>query len=299
MHRNRLGELLVMDGVLSPHDLKESLALSRAAGVPLGKILVERQIVGKSVIRQTLVEQCALRFMMTAITFLMAFASLGGAKPTNAASIRDVPARMAFTPVSAAAPLEHYPKLFGSTEKESHSLSPFTKWIDMFDRFDASLNTAEGQQEMGALKQRISYLQGHSIAEMAEGVNEIINRVPYIGDERIYGKSDYWATPVEFLKKGGDCEDYAITKYVALRTLGVPEERLRLLVLQDLKKNIPHAVLIVYADSGALILDNQLKTATPAERISHYKPIFSINREAWWLHTKPKNNISVMASAAR
>ena len=50
---------------------------------------------------------------------------------------------------------------------------------------------------------------------------------------------------------------------------------------------------------GAVILDNQIKTVTHVDRISHYKPIFSINRDSWWLHTKPKGNVTVVASSSR
>ena len=40
---------------------------------------------------------------------------------------------------------------------------------------------------------------------------------------------DYWATPVESLRKGeADCEDYAIAKYFTLRQLGVADDKLRI-----------------------------------------------------------------------
>ena len=73
----------------------------------------------------------------------------------------------------------------------------------------------------------------------------------------------------------------------------------RIAIVQDLQKNIPHAVLVVYTDQGSMILDNQIKTAIDSNRVSHYKPIFSINQNAWWLHTAPKGNVTVVASAAR
>ena len=152
---------------------------------------------------------------------------------------------------------------------------------------------------MAAFKSQLETLRGLPASKMIAGVNDIVNRVPYINDSNIYGQSDYWATPVEFLKNGGDCEDFAITKYVALRALGVPEERMRILILQDMQKNIPHAILVVYTDNGPVLLDNQIKSVTSVDRVSHYKPIFSINRDGWWLHTKPKGSVTVVASASR
>ena len=300
LHKNRLGELLVLDGFISHDELSQALAISKERGTPLGKVLVDDEIVDIDVIRQTLVEQFMLRVMMAVMTLFISFAGMaGGAKTARAASIKDVPARVAFQQAAAYAPVSQYPKLFGSSEKQSSSLSAFTKWTSMFDRFDAALNTSDGQAAMTNFKSQIEFLRGLPMAQMVSGVNDVVNRIPYVGDSANYGQSDKWATPVEFLKNGGDCEDFAITKYVALRALGVPEERMRILILQDMQKNIPHAILIVYTDAGAVLLDNQIKTVTSVEKVSHYKPIFSINRDSWWLHTKPKGNITVVASSSR
>jgi predicted transglutaminase-like cysteine proteinase len=127
----------------------------------------------------------------------------------------------------------------------------------------------------------------------------MMNKKRYVTDSANYGKSDYWATPIEFFQKGGDCEDFAIAKYTALRALGVPDNRMRIAIVQDQQKNVAHAILIVYTDQGAMILDNQLHAAVKAEKVSHYKPIFSINQNAWWLHTAPKSNVTRVASAAQ
>ncbi len=300
MQKNRLGELLVLDGKLSPSDLKQALAISKSTGKVLGQVLADEELVPSSVIRQTLIEQFFLRSALALLTVFISLGSMGIFSQARAGGgIKDVPARVAFQQASAYSSVAQYPKLFGSTEKQSSSLSAFTKWTGMFERFDAALNTSEGQQSMNNFKSQLESLRGLPMNKAIEGVNSIVNRVPYVNDNVIYGKNDYWATPMEFLKNGGDCEDYAITKYVALRALGVPEDRMRILILQDLQKNIPHAVLVVYTDNGAMLLDNQIRSVTPIERVSHYKPIFSINREAWWLHTKPKGNVTVVASSSR
>ncbi len=300
LHKNRLGELLVLDGFISPSELQQALIISKSRGHTLGQVLVADNVVDEAVIRQTLTEQFMLRVMMAFLTIFISFAGMaGGAKNARAGSIKDVPARVAFQEAAAYAPIGQHPALFGSSEKSSTSLTAFTKWTDMFSRFDAALNTSGGQQSMNDFKAQIDFLRGLPLNKVLAGVNDIVNRVPYISDQALYGQSDRWATPIEFLKNGGDCEDFAITKYVALRALGVPEERLRILILQDMQKNIPHAVLVVYSDTGPVILDNQIKTVTHVERISHYKPIFSINRDAWWLHTKPRGSVTVVASSSR
>lgn len=296
--KNRLGELLVLGGALSPQELHHALKDSRERGVQLGHVLVEDNLVSKNIIRRTLVEQFALRCSMTAVAVIISCASMGVAKQARAGQVLDVPGQISLVQASFAK-ASYHPKLFGSKEKRSSSLKAFTKWTGMFERFNASLNSASGQSEVANLKRKLETLKGLPLDQMASSVNSMMNAKQYITDNRNYGQNDYWATPVEFLQRGGDCEDFAIAKYTALRALGVPENRLRVAIVQDLQKNIPHAILIVYTDKGPLILDNQIKTAISATRVSHYKPIFSINQDAWWLHTAPKENVTRVASAAR
>ncbi len=296
--KNRLGELLVLDGVLSPQQLHTALRNSREQGVQLGRFLVEDNLVSKNVIRRTLIEQFALRCSMAAVAIVISCASMGFSKQARAGQVLDVPGQISLVQ-SSFEKASYHPKLFGSKEKRSTSLKAFTKWTGMFERFNASLNSASGQGEVAQLKRQLETLKGLPLDQMASSVNSMMNAKRYVTDNRNYGQNDYWATPVEFLQRGGDCEDFAIAKYTALRALGVPENRLRVAIVQDLQKNIPHAILIVYTDKGPLILDNQIKTAINATRVSHYKPIFSINQDAWWLHTAPKGNVTRVASAAR
>jgi predicted transglutaminase-like cysteine proteinase len=44
-------------------------------------------------------------------------------------------------------------------------------------------------------------------------INDEVNAIPYVSDQDMYGKADYWASPEEFYaNNGGDCEDFAIAK---------------------------------------------------------------------------------------
>ncbi|MEM9469128.1 MAG: transglutaminase-like cysteine peptidase [Pseudomonadota bacterium] len=296
--KNRLGELLVLDGHLAPQELKTALNYSQNTGQQLGHVLVSRNFVSKSVIRRTLAEQAMLRLLVTGTAIFIAIASMGFAKKSNAAQIKDVPASISLVQQSFNK-ASYHPKLFGSTEKKSKSLKAFTKWTSMFDRFDVALRQSSGQKEVDQLKAELATLKGLPLNKMVTRVNDMMNAKRYVEDRTNYGKTDYWATPIEFLRRGGDCEDFAIAKYTALRMLGVPENRMRIAIVQDQKKNIPHAILIVYTDQGAMVLDNQIKRTVSVNSVKHYKPIFSINQNAWWLHTAPKGNVTVVASAAR
>lgn len=287
LSRNRLGELLVMKGLISPEDLRFALTQQKQTNTPLGQVFMQHAMISRSQLNAILIRQHTLRTLAAVTVFMMAFSNFGG-KRARADVIKDVPASIAFNvAASAHAPMAYTPRLFGTSEKRSTNLGAFTKWSSMFSRFDRQLNTETGKESMRALQVKLEPLQSLSLKAMAARVNQIMNEKPYILDNRNWGQSDYWETPVEFMSKGGDCEDFAIAKYSALRTLGVPEERMRVAIVQDLVKNIPHAVLVVYTDEGPVILDNQNKSLVDGADAGRYKPIFSINREAWWLHTAP------------
>ena len=129
-------------------------------------------------------------------------------------------------------------------------------------------------------------LNGAPIMEQAREVNKFFNQWPYRTDNVVYGVSEYWATPFEFVVKSGDCEDYAIAKYYALRALGVPKEQLRIVAVKDTIKNIGHAVLAVYVNDTAFILDNLSMVPLEHTRLTHYKPQFSVNEEFRWGHAR-------------
>ncbi len=116
-------------------------------------------------------------------------------------------------------------------------------------------------------------------------VNREINRTSYIIDPQNWNKDDYWETPYEFFVYSGDCEDFAITKYLTLKAAGVPEEAMRIVILQDLNLNEVHSVLAVSLDGENYILDNQFPQVMTDRAIHHYQPIYSINEHHWWRHT--------------
>lgn len=286
--RQRLGELLVLDGKISTKTLKNALSAQKKQKVPLGRLLIDQGVISKWDLRATLFKQQALRFGLGCLLVVLSFSM---DQRANADLIQDIPAKVSLTSAanSVFAPLNAHPAVFETVEHKSKDLEAFTKWTQMFDRFDQQLQSGEGHHEIQLWRAQLAAYKGSSLKEMASHVNDLVNSVSYVNDSRIWGKSDHWATPVEFLtRRAGDCEDFAIAKYTALRAMGVPENRLRVAIVQDTVKDIPHAVLIVYTENGPYILDNQIKTMVSASLEGRYKPIYSINRTAWWLHSAPE-----------
>ena len=122
--------------------------------------------------------------------------------------------------------------------------------------------------------------------EQLKFVNHFFNRWPYRLDLEVYGQSDYWATPQEFMRLSGDCEDYAISKYFALRQLGYPVDALRIVIVKDQIRNLGHAILVVYMTSQAIVLDNMSDLIITQKHYSHYQPQYSLNEESRWAHIR-------------
>ena len=126
-------------------------------------------------------------------------------------------------------------------------------------------------------------------------VNRFVNRWQARTDQENYEAIDHWASPLTFLKHSGDCEDYAIIKYVSLRQLGFGPEQLRLVVVRDVLRDVAHAVLAVHVDQEVFILDNLFQAVLPQHKVSQYLPYYSVNENARFSHLPP--NGMVLASS--
>ena len=295
LNRNKLGELLVFQELITPYELKHALKVQKETETPLGQVLVNLDLISKGKLCNILVKQRVLRTV--AIGMLYISSCSGMMRQSNASEPNRIISASAHS--TKYADIKAYPALFGADEKQSKNLKAFTKWLEMFERFDEEMQTSSAKRMIHALKIELSDYRNSSIHALAKKVDEVMNAKKYIIDNKNWGKSDYWATPIEFMNNGGDCEDFAIAKYVALRSMGVPDSRMRVAIVQDQKKNIPHAILVVYTEKGPYILDNQSQVMRSAANISHYKPIFSINHSAWWLHTTPDSSANTIVASAK
>lgn len=115
-------------------------------------------------------------------------------------------------------------------------------------------------------------------------VNAFWNRLPYVEDRDNWGREDYWAAPYEFVKKSGDCEDYAIAKYLTLRELGVPAVNMRVLVVKDVLRRAGHAVLAVDFGGTIYILDNVSDVILDWDKLSQYVPQYAVNENGAWMY---------------
>tara|TARA_R110002074_G_scaffold136960_1_gene281822 strand:- start:102 stop:755 length:654 start_codon:yes stop_codon:yes gene_type:complete len=137
-----------------------------------------------------------------------------------------------------------------------------------------------------AINRLLSELQDQDIRSQLIEVNRFFNQFEYVEDSVQWGENDYWATPQEFLgTQKGDCEDFVIAKYFALRKLGVPDDRLYLTYVKALKQNIAHMVLSYFEtpSSVPLILDNYNPEIVGANARQDLLPVYSFNAKSLFL----------------
>jgi predicted transglutaminase-like cysteine proteinase len=112
---------------------------------------------------------------------------------------------------------------------------------------------------------------------------EIANRavngaIHYVSDLAQHGAIDVWSAPLASLSTGrGDCEDYAIAKYVLLREAGVSENDLRILLVRDKSVNEDHAVLAVRNAGSWVMLDNRRSALATDGDLSYFIPLYALH----------------------
>ncbi len=149
---------------------------------------------------------------------------------------------------------------------------------------------ARGLEAISAWRRMIAEAGALSETAKLDRVNSFFNRrTIFDSDLQVWQQEDYWATPLEFLGRGtGDCEDFAISKYITLKMLGVANERLRLIYVRaktGATQPIAHMVLGYYAQPSEepLILDNLISSVRAAGQRADLTPVFSFNSDGLWV----------------
>jgi predicted transglutaminase-like cysteine proteinase len=156
----------------------------------------------------------------------------------------------------------------------------------LLDRIEKEHNTY-ARQRVVSWQSLIADSRNLPEQEKLRQVNDFFNaNVQFISDQALWGKEDYWATPIEMLSVGaGDCEDYSIAKYFTLKQLGVDEEKLRLTYVKAVEIGQAHMVLTYFENKRAvpLVLDNLIIDIKPASQRKDLVPVYSFNGAGLWL----------------
>lgn len=197
--------------------------------------------------------------------------------------------------------------IFGSLEFIGGSLKALPQWIRVLAKIEAERSAIAAcdsdvrkcpSPAAAAWRASRRSIDGLKPNEQLRELNRFLNSWTYRTDLENYGVEDYWASPLEFLGRSGDCEDYAISKYVTLRQLGYPPEKLRIVVLQDILRGVAHAVLAVYLDDKIMIMDSLFDAVLPDTEVTFYVPQYSVNEKTRWAHIMPLRLATAAISGA-
>src|SRR5690606_34400724 len=138
------------------------------------------------------------------------------------------------------------PGVFGSVAIPMRNFPVSARWAPIYRAISGCAGSACGRKSK-TFAAVVETAREKRFLEKLDGINRGINGlIAYKRDKAVYGSLDHWAKPAEILKRGaGDCEDFAILKMAALLDAGVPAQSMSLVVLQDSRKGVFHAVLSV------------------------------------------------------
>ncbi|NGN97570.1 MULTISPECIES: transglutaminase-like cysteine peptidase [Grimontia] len=157
-----------------------------------------------------------------------------------------------------------------------------SQWINKV----ASFYGERAGKRVAAWRDVVAQSADLSETQKLEAVNNFFNQLYFVNDIDLWGKKDYWATPLEFLgSAAGDCEDFSIAKYFTLRELGIDDKKLRLVYVKAIKLNQFHMVVAYYptASSEPVLLDNIDPEIKKASKRRDLLPVYSFNGSRLWL----------------
>jgi predicted transglutaminase-like cysteine proteinase len=163
------------------------------------------------------------------------------------------------------------------------------KWLGVARKLDderVQLALCDGDRERCVSPAALRFLAIVDVGRGRDGrarlgeINRAINLAIHpMSDLAQYGEIDVWSSPlVTFYHGAGDCEDYAIAKFVALQLAGISQDDLRIVVMRNTLSGEGHAVAAVRLDGHWWMLDNQRMAMVEDAYVRNYQPLFVIGQ---------------------
>jgi predicted transglutaminase-like cysteine proteinase len=189
----------------------------------------------------------------------------------------------------SSAPVTEPAEPFGLAATRIYFGGILAKWLGVLQRLDdeqVQLALCDGDREHCASDAALQFLAIVDAGRQRDGrarlgeINRAVNLAIHpMSDLAQFGEIDVWSSPlVTFYRGAGDCEDYAIAKFVALRMAGIPAEDLRIVVMADTLRGEGHAVAAVRLDGHWLILDNRRMAMMEDVSVRNYRALFVIDQ---------------------
>lgn len=141
---------------------------------------------------------------------------------------------------------------------------------------------APGQCSDPAARELLSIIEDAKpltgIAQLGQ-INRAVNlAIRSVDDWVAHGVVDVWSSPLATLgTHAGDCEDYAIVKFVALLEAGIAPADIRVLIVRDVMRSEDHAVVAVRHEGQWLLLDNRRLVIRSDAELANYQPLMQMD----------------------
>jgi predicted transglutaminase-like cysteine proteinase len=177
-----------------------------------------------------------------------------------------------------------------------NGIASLPQWTKILQSYENNLGTYAlcaksptqcPSQRIAVWQQFIGAAKGQPDFRQIAYVNHWVNRLPYRLDDSIYGDNDHWASVEEFLDYSGDCEDFAIMKYLTLRQMGFSANSMHIAMVYDIFSGTDHAFLVVESDGIEYVLDNRETGTEPSLFTARYKPHFTFNEKSLSTYDSP------------
>jgi predicted transglutaminase-like cysteine proteinase len=204
-------------------------------------------------------------------------------------------AQVALGPVQ---PIQRSAEPFGLPASTLGGGGLYDKWLGVQRRLDdelVQLALCDGDRDGCVSPAALKFLDIIDAGKLRQGrarlgeINRAINlAIRPASDFAQHGQVDVWTSPLATFATGrGDCEDYAIAKFVALRLAGIAPDDLRIVVMHDTIHGEDHAVAAARLDGRWLTLDNNRMAMVEDTYVRNYRPTFLIDQHAVMRYADP------------
>jgi len=143
-------------------------------------------------------------------------------------------------------------------------------------------------------------LQAQPIEARLQAINDrVLGRVAYVSDQIIWGRPNYWETPLEVVRQEAtDCEGFAILDMFLAAAAGIDRQDMAILVGRVPSRNMYHAVLLVRAGGESYVLDSRWRSIHAIGDALDFVPIYAVGTDSAWSFGPFPDNTEVLAAAA-
>ena len=183
---------------------------------------------------------------------------------------------------------------FGLTASSApENSTTWQEWKKVIADADAELHkleTCRAQRDCNAAEEKYAAIVKEARDKDGRAKIEYVHKringeIRYEPDPVQWGLPDHWSLPADVDGKGslntgvGDCEDYALAKYLILLDARFPDKDLRILLVHDNFVKADHAVLAARLDHKWLILDNRFDRLYEDKDLKQFKPLMVVDTQ--------------------